>query len=152
LRNRIVIIPKDCLIVEGSLKENIDIDNKFSKDYVDEFLNIFSEIISKDEFKIFKELDTNITNNGGNLSEGQKSLIQIFRGLLRKPLLLCFDESNAELDDETEKVLFKILFDKFEIALLVIAHKLNILENFDSIIVIENGKIKDINKPKNILI
>ena len=110
----------------------------------------FDEILKKNEFSIFYQLDFMVTSN--NLSEGQKSLIQILRGLLKKPKILCLDESNAELDDETERILFDIILNKFSnITFIVIAHKLNILRNFDTIIVLDHGKIKEINSPNNIL-
>jgi ATP-binding cassette subfamily C (CFTR/MRP) protein 1 len=150
LRESIVVIPKDNLILDGTIKENLDIYSKYSLEYMKEFIFTFNEIFNKDEFHIFNDLNYKITGN--NLSEGQKSLIQILRGILKKPKILCLDESNAELDDETEKILFDIMFKKFTyITYIVIAHKLNILRNFDRIIVLDHGKIKEINSPNHIL-
>jgi ATP-binding cassette subfamily C (CFTR/MRP) protein 1 len=152
LRKQIVVIPKDYLIMEGTIKSNIDMEGLYSKGYLEEILAVFVEIFVKPEFSMFNDLNNKVSYGGNNLSEGQKTLILILRGILRKPNLLCFDESNAELDDYTERLLFKILYEKFNMTLLVIAHKLNILDNFDIIIVIEDGRIKDIDKPSNILI
>jgi ATP-binding cassette subfamily C (CFTR/MRP) protein 1 len=147
------VIPKDHLILEGTIKDNIDYEGKYVDEVLKEFLNIFSEIFNKTEFAIFNDLGYKIDANGSNLSEGQKTLIQILRGVIKRPIVLCFDESNAELDDDTEKLLFNILFKNFSsITFIVIAHKLNILDVFDSIIVIEDGRIKEINKPNSILI
>ena len=94
------------------------------------------------------------------MSEGQKSIIQIIRGIISKPCLMCMDEFNAELDDETgnkkinklENLILDIIFKKFkEITIIAIVHKLNVLKKFDFLYVIENGEIIEQGTPLKIL-
>jgi ATP-binding cassette subfamily C (CFTR/MRP) protein 10 len=155
LRKEISVVPKDVLILEGTVKSNIDFLSLYSDEYFSEFMSIFADIFgTKPEFELFtKNLFTyKIENGGTNLSEGQKCLIQIFRCIIRKSKLICLDESNGELDDDTEEKLFNILFEKFNhTTFIVIAHKLNILNKFDNILVIEGGKIAECGTPRMIL-
>ncbi len=51
--------------------------------------------------KNFNDLEFKISINGANLTEEQKSLIQVFREILLRRTLLCLDQYNSELNDET---------------------------------------------------
>jgi ABC-type multidrug transport system fused ATPase/permease subunit len=101
LRKEILYIPKDFILFEGTLKENLDINNAYTIDQLEEKLKDFNNLFNKNEFTIFKDLSYSIAKNGNNLSEGQKSVLQLLRSILKNPSILCLDESNAELDDET---------------------------------------------------
>jgi ABC-type bacteriocin/lantibiotic exporter with double-glycine peptidase domain len=105
-------------------------------------------------------LDYEIHSEGSNISEGQKSMIQLLRGVLLKPSLICMDEFNAELDNETgmyiikfiEILILDLMLKKFpQITFMAIVHKLYILEKFDYIYVIENGEIVDKGTPSEML-
>jgi ABC-type multidrug transport system fused ATPase/permease subunit len=100
LRKEILYIPKDFILFEGTLKENLDINNEYTVDQLEEKLKNFDNLFNKNEFIIFKNLSYSIAKNGNNLSEGQKSILQLLRSILKNPSILCLDESNAELDDE----------------------------------------------------
>ncbi len=106
-----------------------------------------------------QNLDYEIHSEGSNISEGQKSIIQLLRGVLLRPSLICMDEFNAELDNETgmyiiklESLILDLMLKKFpQITFIAIVHKLYILEKFDYIYVIENGEIVDKGIPSEML-
>lgn len=79
-------------------------------------------------------IDTEVTATGSKLSLGQKQLIAFMRAVLRKPELIILDEATANIDTVTEKLLQDIL-EKLpkETTLVIIAHRLNTIENADEI-------------------
>lgn len=69
----------------------------------------FEKLFDNKEFEIFNPINLNVNlieKNGANLSEGQKSLLNILRALLKKKSIICFDESNSELDNEAGRQFF----------------------------------------------
>ena len=98
------------MIFEGTLKKNLDIYGKYKKEQIKEFLDFnFEKLLKINDFAFLRNLDFEINSDGSNLSEGQKSVIQILRGILLKPCLICMDEFNAELDNDTGKLSFNFL-------------------------------------------
>lgn len=79
-------------------------------------------------------LDTVVTATGSKLSLGQKQLIAFMRAVLRKPALIILDEATANIDTVTEQLLEMVLKKlPKETALVIIAHRLNTIENADEI-------------------
>ena len=87
-------------------------------------------------------LDTRIQMNGDGISLGQKQLIAFMRAILRKPELLILDEATANIDTVTEQQLETIL-NKLPSATtkVIIAHRLNTIENADEIFFVNSGEI-----------
>ena len=87
-------------------------------------------------------LETPVTSHGETISLGQRQLIAFVRAILRKPELLILDEATANIDTVTEKLLGEIL-DKLpkETTKVIIAHRLNTIENADEIFFINAGEI-----------
>jgi len=117
IRESIAFISKDVFVIEGSIKENLDFLNKYDASEIEEFLLQFEKLFDYKEFEIFNKSNFQlnlIEKNGANLSEGQKNLLNILRALLKKKPIICFDESNSELDNETGKkrIFILIIVDK----------------------------------------
>ena len=86
--------------------------------------------------------NTNVGDNGIKLSGGQKQRIGIARALYRKPQVIILDEGTSSLDNETENEVMKAIYKMSkEITIILIAHRLNTLDNCDYIYKIEKGKI-----------
>ncbi len=89
-----------------------------------------------------KGLDTEVINGGDGLSLGQKQLIAFMRTILRKPELLILDEATANIDTVTEQQLDSILKDLPDSTTrVIIAHRLNTIENADEIFFVNSGKV-----------
>ncbi len=87
-------------------------------------------------------LDTKIQTTGDGISLGQKQLIAFMRAVLRKPELLILDEATANIDTMTEQLLDEILKKLPEsTTLVIIAHRLNTIENADDIFFVNTGKV-----------
>ena len=87
-------------------------------------------------------LDAPVQTNGDGISLGQKQLIAFMRAVLRKPELLILDEATANIDTITEQLLDEIL-QKLprETTRVIIAHRLNTIENADEIFFVNSGKV-----------
>ena len=81
-----------------------------------------------------------ITENGKNLSSGERQLICICRAILRKSKLVILDEATANIDIVTEeKVQFLINTELTNATVLTIAHRLNTIVNSDRVLVLSFG-------------
>lgn len=87
-------------------------------------------------------LDSQVTTTGDGISLGQKQLIAFMRAVLRKPELLILDEATANIDTITEQMLEAILQKLPETTTrVIIAHRLNTIENADEIFFVNSGKV-----------
>jgi ABC-type multidrug transport system fused ATPase/permease subunit len=86
--------------------------------------------------------NTELGQDGGNISLGQKQLLAFARALIRNPSILILDEASAYLDSETEAIVQRALKTLMEgRTSFVIAHRLSTIRNADIILVIQEGKI-----------
>ena len=150
LRESITIIPQDSTLMDGTLRYNIDPIKAFSdKDIIQVMKKIgFDYIIKQHQ----SGLDQNISENGSNLSIGEKQLICITRAILRKTKIIVLDEATASIDYKTEEIIQKALNEILvNSTMICIAHRIKTVINMDKILVLENGEIVEFDTPKNLL-
>lgn len=131
---KIGFILQEPLLFTGTVRENIWYGNEQvvpDDTGLSELLSVFDE-----------GLDTEVKAGGEHMSLGQKQLIAFMRAFLRKPDLLILDEATANIDTITEQMLGRIL-EKLpsETTLVVIAHRLNTIENADEIFFVNSGEV-----------
>ena len=88
---------------------------------------------------------TSIGDNGNNLSGGQRQRLAIARDIWQKPEIMIFDEGTGQLDTITEKKIMDNLKHK-GITQIFITHRLSNAQEYDNIVVMDNGKIIDSGK------
>ena len=85
---------------------------------------------------------TELSNNGSNLSQGQRQLIAIARAAIADPPVLILDEATSSIDTRTERIvqegMDKLMHGR---TTFVIAHRLSTVRNSDCIMVLEQGQI-----------
>ena len=145
LRKNLTLIPQDPIIIEGTIKFNIDPFNYYDNNKIIEILKDIG----------FNYNDNNILNkiiNENNLSVGEKQLICITRAILRKTKIIIMDEATSNIDIKTEQKIQEI-FNKYFIdcTVITIAHRIKTIINYNKILVLDNGQIKEFDKP-NILL
>ncbi|HEX9364977.1 MAG TPA: ABC transporter ATP-binding protein [Vicinamibacterales bacterium] len=87
-------------------------------------------------------LATKVTAAGDGLSLGQKQIVAFMRAVLREPEILVLDEATANIDTVTEQLLEQILRDLPASTIkIVIAHRLNTIENADEILFVNGGDV-----------
>ncbi|MBC7417379.1 MAG: ABC transporter ATP-binding protein [Pedobacter sp.] len=139
---KIGFILQEPFLFSGTVKDNILYGNSNYKDSTDaELEKIISDAYLGALLAIFDEgLKTEVNPLSDNISLGQKQLIAFMRAVLRNPALLILDEATANIDTITEQLLSSIL-NKLakETTLVIIAHRLNTIENADEIYFINDG-------------
>lgn len=97
-----------------------------------------------------KGIDEMIGDRGVRMSGGQRQRIGIARALYRDPSLLILDEGTSALDDATERDLIQVIKNiKGKCSIIIVAHRLSTLVVCDRIMELTNGKLSDIEIPKN---
>jgi ATP-binding cassette subfamily B protein len=141
---KIGFILQEPFLFSGTVRDNILYGNPEYKN----FTNIqLSEAIIEAGLESLLErfdkgLDTKVQTTGDGISLGQKQLIAFMRAVLRKPELLILDEATANIDTVTEQLLDSILKKLPESTTrVIIAHRLNTIENADEIFFVNTGKV-----------
>ena len=105
-----------------------------------------AKIACLDEFilGLKDEYHTIVGERGIRLSGGQRQRIGLARAFYNAPKILILDEATSSLDNITEKMVMKNIFEESsEITLFIIAHRISTIENCEQIIVLKDGKIED---------
>jgi ATP-binding cassette subfamily B protein len=144
LANKIGFILQDPFLFSGTIRDNI----VYGNDAYAKLSN--KELVKKLEkeglsalLKRFDQgLDTVVDTSSSSISLGQKQLIAFIRAALRHPELIILDEATANVDTVTEKLLDDIIKSlPSETTIVVIAHRLNTIENADQILFVNDGTI-----------
>ncbi|WP_235527356.1 ABC transporter ATP-binding protein [Pedobacter sp. Leaf41] len=142
---KIGFILQEPFLFTGTVKDNILYGNSQYQHVSDDELKKLIHDANLDALlAIFDEgLNTPITSGADSISLGQKQLIAFMRAVLRNPELLILDEATANIDTITEQLLGSILAKlSKETTLVIIAHRLNTIENADEIYFVNEGEVQ----------
>jgi ATP-binding cassette, subfamily B, bacterial len=141
---KIGFILQEPFLFTGTVKDNILYGNEQYKNYSDEEMEqVIKESNLQSLLTIFENgLLTKVSSGGDNISLGQKQLIAFMRAVIRNPQVLILDEATANIDTITEQLLEDILNKLPEnTTRIIIAHRLNTIENADEIYFVNAGEI-----------
>lgn len=141
---KIGFILQDPILFTGTVRDNILYGNRECGALTNEELeSVLDDAQLLNLLKGFENgLDTLIEMTGDSVSLGQKQIIAFMRAILRKPELLILDEATANIDTVTEKQLEIILKNLPQSTTkVIIAHRLNTIENADEIFFVNSQKI-----------
>ena len=142
LRAQVGYLPQDVRLFNGTLRENLCLGIKTPSD--DELMRV-CEMTGLDKLiaKHPRGISLPISEGGRGLSGGQKQMVGFSRVLLQSPSILLLDEPTASLDHNNEVHLIKKLKDfiKPEQTLIIVTHKMPILELVTRMIVIDQNRI-----------
>lgn len=144
-------IPQDIFIINDSIKKNITLDQ--NNENLSSNFNRALKSSSLEDFVSNQERgsDSHLGDNGVNISGGQKQRISLARAIFHNREILILDEATNALDEITErKIINDIHSMKKDKTILIISHNSNILNICDKIIILENGKVKNIDTYENI--
>ncbi len=141
---KIGFILQEPILFSGTVRENILYGNEAYKDYSNEALVtvIHDAGLESLLMRFDGGLEAKVATSGDALSLGQKQLIAFMRAVLREPELLVLDEATANIDTVTEQLLEDILRKLPQATTrVIIAHRLNTIENADDIFFVNGGEI-----------
>lgn len=145
-RKNISIIPQDPILFNGTIRENIDPEKKYSDDL------IWNVIIRVGIQHIITNLETIVEDGGSSYSSGEKQLICLARAAMAKCKILVLDEATANMDIETDKMLHKVINEIFcDCTILTIAHRLHFILNCNKVLVLDNGNVVEFDEPKTLM-
>jgi hypothetical protein len=109
----------------------------------------------QDSSNIFTNLSTPVSTGGANLSQGQRQLVCLARALLKRPKIVVLDEATSAVDRGTDSNIQESLRKEFAAAgctVLVIAHRLSTVADFDRVLVLEKGRVAEMGSPRELLL
>jgi ATP-binding cassette, subfamily B, bacterial len=142
--SKVGFILQEPFLFTGTVRDNILYGNSQFKELSNsELMDAIKETGLESLIERFDNgLDSVIQTSGDGISLGQKQLIAFIRAVLRKPKLLILDEATANIDTVTEKLLEEILLKlPSSTTRVIIAHRLNTIENADEIYFVNSGNI-----------
>lgn len=141
LRKSLGIVLQDTHLFSGTIKENI----RYGKlDATDEEVEAAAKLANADFFirQLPQGYDTELTGDGGSLSQGQRQLLAIARAAVANPPVLILDEATSSIDTRTEAIVQSGMDALMEgRTVFVIAHRLSTIRNSDAIMVMDQGRI-----------
>jgi ATP-binding cassette subfamily B (MDR/TAP) protein 10 len=156
LRARIGYVPQEPVLFNGTIAQNIayGVGQRQWHDPIDAWtMNAIQEatqLSNAHEFimSLPDGYDTVVGESGKAMSGGQKQRIAIARALIKNPTLLILDEATSALDRESEKVvqqstegIIKNARSHKQRAVLIITHRLSMIQAADNVVVIDQGKV-----------
>lgn len=141
LRRSLGIVLQDTNLFTGTVMDNIRYGNL---DATNEECIEAAKLAGADDFitRLPNGYETELTNNGANLSQGQRQLISIARAAVADPPVMILDEATSSIDTRTEAIVQRGMDRLMKgRTVFVIAHRLSTVKNSDVIMVMENGRI-----------
>ena len=151
LRKNFGMVLQDTWLFAGTVKENIAYGKEGATD--EEIINAAKAASAHGFIKRLPNgYDTMITEDGGNLSSGQKQLLTIARAMLSDPKILLLDEATSNVDTMTEQRIQKAFLKMMEgRTSFIIAHRLSTIREADLILVMDKGRIIEQGTHKELL-
>jgi len=141
LRRALGIVLQDTNLFTGSVMDNI----RYGRlDATDEECIEAARLSGADDFitRLPQGYETELTNNGSNLSQGQRQLIAIARAAVADPPVMIMDEATSSIDTRTEAIVQRGMDRLMQgRTVFVIAHRLSTIKNSDVIMVLDKGRI-----------
>jgi ABC-type multidrug transport system fused ATPase/permease subunit len=174
-RSAITLIPQDPFLLSGTIRSNIDSDNRYSDEEVEAALQetqIFSNIsaslgqvmgeahqagpaesLLQEQTRLRREvLNFEVKDGGVNLSQGQRQLLCIARALIARPKILLMDEATANIDSKSDQIIQRLIKSKFsDSTVITIAHRLNTIIQYDRVVVMSDGQVVEQGSPGDLL-
>ncbi|CAD8191591.1 unnamed protein product [Paramecium octaurelia] len=144
-RSQMSIIPQFGFLFSASVKENLDPEGRYTDQQIEKFIQntqFYKQRNSNINSLMYLDYKFDISQNGANLSCGEKQVLNFLRIVLQNKDIICLDEATSNMDPYTNQLLNESLieFSKSK-TLLVITHRLENIQQYDQIVVMEQGEI-----------
>ncbi|KAF8888549.1 multidrug resistance-associated ABC transporter [Infundibulicybe gibba] len=157
LRSKLTIIPQDPTILSGSLRSTLDVFEEYGDAEIYEALRrvhlippegTAAEAGDTVNANVFRDLDSPVSEGGENFSTGEKQLLCMARAVLKRSRVLIMDEATASVDYATDELISKTIRQEFAAStILTIAHRLRTVIDYDRVMLLDQGRIIELDKP-----
>jgi len=146
-----LLLPQDPAVFESSVRENVTMGLPYRQAEIERACDMagLSPVVAQ----LPHGFDTLISERGLNLSGGQKQRLALARGLLaaKDAGLVLLDEATSSVDATTEAEIYDRVMDAFAGACIVSSvHQLHLLRRFDTVVVMERGRVIDSGTPDEV--
>ena len=142
LRCNFVYVPQGNTLLSGTIRENLRLGRLDATE--EEMFGALHQACADFVKELPDGLDTQCTEAGGGLSEGQAQRITIARALLRNRSVMLFDEATSALDPETEKQLLKNILANHDKTVIFITHRPAVVEYCDQTLRVERIRKEEV--------
>ena len=151
LRRSVVMVTQESYLFSGTIADNI----RFGRpDATSEEIVAATRALGAHDFitAMPDGYETDVANQGGRLSAGQRQLVAFARAFLADPAVLILDEATSSLDSPSERLVQSAV--RTVLAgrtALIIAHRLSTVEIADRVLVMEHGRIVEEGSPAELI-
>jgi ABC-type multidrug transport system fused ATPase/permease subunit len=149
LRSRIAFIPQDPVLFSGTVRSNLDYFKRIPEEKLNRAIRRVS-LLGDEKVGLFT-LDSPISAGGTNMSQGQRQLLCLARVLIKNPKIIILDEATSAVDNKTDLLIQDTIKKEFSGTLIVVAHRLRTIAQFDQVMVMSDGKVAEIGPPAQLL-
>nr|XP_018262736.1 uncharacterized protein I303_04216 [Kwoniella dejecticola CBS 10117]OBR84894.1 hypothetical protein I303_04216 [Kwoniella dejecticola CBS 10117] len=157
LRKRLNMVAQDGMLCSGTLRDALDVTGLRDDYEIYEALrrvHLLSDSLTKDEMESnpFADLETFVAIEGANFSQGQRQLLCLARALLKRSKILVMDEATSSVDFEMDAKITATIKECFsDTTMLVIAHRLATIMQYDAVLVLDQGQIVESGEPLKLM-
>ena len=149
-RSAIAVIPQHPFLFNDTLRRNLDPSEKFADDDLWRMLEKV-ELKTKVEQRP-GQLYCHVTEHGANVSVGERQLICFARALLFGRKIILMDEATSSVDSQTDELIRRIIDrEMHQCTVMTIAHRLSAVMEYDRIMVLDEGKVIEMDSPNVLL-
>ncbi|XP_037084927.1 multidrug resistance-associated protein 7-like [Pollicipes pollicipes] len=146
LRQGLSVIPQQPFLYSGSVRQNLD-PSGLCSDTV-----LWAALTECHLRPVIDSLDMQLSEQGRQLSQGQRQLLCLARALLRQSQVVCLDEATASLDPDTDRLIQATVQDSFRTKTVIsIGHRVSAVRWCDQVLVMADGELVEMGTPSDLL-
>ncbi|KAE8376148.1 P-loop containing nucleoside triphosphate hydrolase protein, partial [Aspergillus bertholletiae] len=147
LRKKLVMIPQNPVLFRGTIRSNLDPFDQYSDD-------LLIQALKRVSWDSPEALDAAVSDGGFNLSCGERQILCLARAMLSAPAMLVMDEATSAMDHSTDQLIQRSIRSQIgqqNPTLIVIAHRLQTIADFDRVLVLHEGRVMEFGSPHQLM-